>query len=142
MPITLELRHEGRIAFQIYSDPLDMREILAHTERMDREVFDQAALPVYALLDFTRVTRLPRNLLNIAISRMKRPHRMRCGAILVTDNGLVHTLATVAIKVSQSSKVSVCRTQDEAWQAIECLLEAEKLNSSSEVISPTDNGGP
>src|SRR5438105_52679 len=127
MPITLELRCEGRVAFQIYSDPLDMREIMAHTERMDREVFDPARLPVYAILDFTQVTRLPRNLLNIAISRMKRPHRMSHGAILVIDNVLVHTLANVAIKVSQSSEVSVVRTQDEAWQAIEYLLEAEKL---------------
>ena len=142
MPITLELRHEGRVAFQIYSDPLDMREIMLHTERMDSDVFDCASLPVYAILDFTRVTRLPRNLLNIAISRMKRPHSMSHSAILVTDNVLVHTLANVAIKVSQSSEVSVCRTQDEAWQAIEYLLEAEKLNASSEVISPTDNSAP
>src|SRR5438067_108823 len=142
MPITLELRYQGRVAFQIYSDPLDMREIMAHMERMDSQVFDCASLPVYAILYFTQVTRLARNLLNIAISRMKRPHRMSRGAILVIDNILVHTLANVAIKVSQSGEVSVCRTQDEAWEAIEYLPEAEKLNSSSEVISPTDNSAP
>jgi hypothetical protein len=67
---------------------------------------------------------------------------MSRGAILVIDNVLVHTLANVAIKVSQSSEVSVCRTQDEAWQEIECRLEAEKLNSSSEVVSPTDKRSP
>ncbi len=134
MPITLELRREGRVAFQIYSDPLDMREIMAHTERMDRQVFDCASLPVYAILDFTGVTRLPSNLLNIAISRMKRPHRMSRGAILVIDHVLVRTLANVAIKVSQSSEVSVCRTQAEAWREIDRLLEAEKLISHSEVV--------
>src|SRR5260370_34482775 len=142
MPMTLELRYEGRVAFQIYSDPLDMREIMAYTERMDCEVFGRARLPVYAILDFTQVTRLPRNLLNIAISRMKRPHPMIRGAILVIDNILVHTLANVAIKVSQSSEVRECRTQDEAWQEIEYRLEAEHLHSSSEVVSPTDKISP
>ena len=119
-----------------------MREIMAHTEQMDSQVFDCARLPVYAILNFTQVTRLPRNLLNIAISRMKRPHRMSRGAILVIDNVLVHTPANVAIKVSQSSEVSVVRMQDEAWQAIEYLLEAEKLNSSSEVVSSMDKSSP
>jgi hypothetical protein len=104
-----------------------MREIIAHTEYMDHEIFSPAEKPVYSIMDFTGVTRLPSNLLDNAISRMKRPHPMSHGAILVIDNVFVRTIANIAISLSHTDQIMICRTCDEAWREVDRLLEAEKV---------------
>ena len=127
MAVEYEVLKDGRVLWQVYSDPIDMIEVAAHSTKLQREFFDHATQPIHTVSDFSRVTQLPRNIISGSLSIIRNSHPMMGELILITTNRFVTMMARIFKQSAAKNRITLCRTSEEAWDVINNLLEQEKL---------------
>jgi hypothetical protein len=127
LAVEYEVLKEGRVLWQVYTDPIDMIEVAAHSTKLQREFFDHATQPIHTVSDFSKVTRLPRNVISGSLSIMRNSHPMMGELILITTNRFVTMMARIFKRSAEKNRITLCRTSEEAWDVINSLLEQEKI---------------
>ena len=131
MAIEYEVVRDGRVLWQVYTDPVDMIEVAAHSTKLQREIFDNATLPIHTVSDFSKVTQLPRNVISGSLSIIRNSHPMSGELILITTNRFVTMMARIFKQSASRYRITLCRSSVEAWDVITDLLEKEKAIASS-----------
>ena len=128
MGIIIELHREGRVILQIYSDPLDMNDIVEQRERLVIEVLDHATRPVHTVVDALQVTRAPTNLISRGMQSLKQVHPMGGEIVVVTANPLLNRMSEIIKQLTRHYKMHVFKTMEQAWDHIDRILaEEDKL---------------
>jgi hypothetical protein len=128
MGVKAEIHREGRIVVQTYSDPLDMKDIIAQQKWIVTEILDHATKPVHTIIDMLQVKRLPSNMLGHGTQTLKTVHPMGGQIVVVTNSGFLNTMADVFKRIVRNHKVDVFKTMDEAWTYYDQVLaEEDKL---------------
>lgn len=126
LAIQYELARDGRVLWQTFTDPVDMVEVAVHSTKMLRAYFDPATKPIHTISDFSQITKLPSNIISGSVNLVNNSHPMSGELILITKNRFVTLMARVFIQSAPNTKISLCRTLNEAWKIIDQLLEEEQ----------------
>ncbi len=126
MSVQMVPQRDGRVIYQTYVDPVDMREIATEFVKMQRQYLDPATKPVHALINMLGMTHPPANILSGALQLVRKPHPMGGEIILVTSNMFVLSMSNIFKRLVKHSKVSVFTSLDEAWKYADTLLDHEK----------------
>lgn len=134
MPVEVKMERDRRVAVTTYLEPLDMKEIVEANDKSTREHLQFATKPVHSILDFTRIHKLPSNMLSNSLSMAKKLHPMVGALVVVSDSTFINAMAAILSKTPLGRKVITCKTVEEAWGIVERLLaeEAAQPNISSD----------
>ena len=125
MGVKADVLREGRIVVQTYTDPLDMKDIIAQHKWIVEHVLDPATKPVHTIIDMLNVHRLPSNMIGHGSQTLKTVHPMGGQIVVVTNNNFLNTMADVFKRVVRNYKVNIFKTMDEAWQYYDRVLAEE-----------------
>src|SRR5258708_4074386 len=95
MPIENQLLRDGRVILQIYTDPLDMIELIKNVQTLQRDILDHATKQVHTITDATSVTKLPSNFLSGGAASIKNVHPMGGEIVIVTGNNFINMMSNL-----------------------------------------------
>ena len=124
MPVTLEFVRDNRIAVTTISDPLDMRDMASIQEEFRQKVIP-LEFSVYSILDITRLTKLPANMLSISIGTSKNGWDPKLEMILVVSTSAFITGMLTLVRNISARPIVIFKTLDEAWAEVDLRLAAE-----------------
>lgn len=126
MPVNVTLLKDGRVSLTTYTDPLDMKEIAAASEKANNDYLEKATKPVHSIMDFGGVHRLPANILSRSATMARELHPMVGVMVIVTPNTFINMMAHALVRALPTRKILVCSTLDEAWAIIDKVLADER----------------
>ncbi len=126
LAVEYEVLKDGRVLWQVYTDPIDMIEVAAHSTKMQREFFDCTTQPLHTVSDFSKVTQLPHNVISGSLSIIRNSHPMMGELIIITTSRFVTMMGRILKRSAAKNRITLCRTSEEAWDVINNLLEQEK----------------
>src|SRR5450432_2866852 len=124
MPVTLEFVRDNRIAVTTITDPLDMRDMASIQEEFRQKVIP-LEFSVYSILDITRLTKLPANMLSISIGTSKNGWDPKLEMILVVSTSAFITGMLTLVRNISARPIVIFKTLDEAWAEVDLRLAAE-----------------
>jgi|SRR5579859_1206235 len=130
MPIESKLTRNGRVIYQHYLDPLDMRDVLAHFQKYQSEILDHATAPVHIITDTSGLSRLPSHILSGGMSTIRHSHPMGGQIVIVAQGGFINAMAQVFQRMAKNQPVTVVHTLDEAWVYVDKLLASESAGTN------------
>ena len=132
MPIEIQLMREGRVIVEIFTDPLDMDDIVQNLKN-HHEILDRSDKPIHSITDTTGLTRLPSNVLGNSRRSFATAHPLAGVNVVVTSNAFFKVVAELFIKVVPHYKIKIYKTMNEGWAEIDRILaeEQEQLNSKT-----------
>jgi hypothetical protein len=128
MGVKAEVVRDGRVVIQIYTDPLDMKEIMDQYHWIRNEIIEHATKKVHTIIDMRQVTKIPSNMLRHGAQPLKETHPMGGQIVLVINNPVVNALADVFTRIVRNYEIKVYKTIEQAWEYYDRVLaEEDKL---------------
>jgi hypothetical protein len=131
MAIIYHLERNNRVLVRVYTDPLDITEVVKNIYTIHSEILDRATQKVHIISDFSAITQFPKNLLASGTSMDKLSHPMEGALVLVSGNLFLQTLVGVMNKVSVKHKLIGFKTMPEAYAFIDKLLAEEQQSTTA-----------
>ena len=125
MPIEYELSRNGRVIYQRYSDPLDMRDVVAHFHKYQSEILDRASAPIHMITDTTGLNHVPGNILSGGLTTLRQTHPMGGEIVIIARGGFINAMAQVFQRMAKNQTIAVVHTVEEAWVYVDGLLAKE-----------------
>jgi hypothetical protein len=123
MPVTLEVREEGRVLYMTISDPWSVQDILAIQPRT-HDLFAKAQHKIHTLVHVTARS-VPSGMLTARPSSggLSRPSEGQI--VIVGAPALLKAIAEVMFKIAKFTRSSFFDTEEEAWRYLQDILAHE-----------------
>ena len=122
MSIEVERRHNNRLIIVHFIGPLDFGEYQQFVLQIHAELYDQAKQPIHTVLDLSRVSGFPRNVISNALSVSKLKHPNDGLIFFVADNSVIYRFLEIFVRLSKDPNHIIMRTVDAAVMQIEAAL--------------------
>ncbi len=124
VPIELQLLREGHVILDIYTDPLDVKDITKNIPRHN-EIMDRSTHLIHSITDATGLTKLPTNFLSGSTKSLKIVHPMAGINVVVTNNHFLNSIAAMIIKLVPQNNIKIFGTMNAGWAEIDRILVEE-----------------
>jgi hypothetical protein len=123
MPVTLELRENGRVLHYTFTDPWEIGDLTALYPK-SLELLRSANGRLYTLADVRTARRIPSGLLNLRHGpEWSHPNG---GAVAVVGaSALLRTFASIVFRLSRFEQARFFDDEDEAWLYLHRAMAAE-----------------
>ena len=128
MPIQTKFVRDGRVMINTYTEPLEMTEVDAMVDRVNREVLDKAVAIIHTISDVTQIRELPPRMLSGARAVNRKRHRMAGYSYIVVKPGLISAMTRSLLAVLGSKQLQISYSVDDALGKIDQALSQESSN--------------
>ena len=123
MPVSMEIRENGRVVFYQYRDPFNLHELNA-LYLQDENHRNSVDFLVHTVLDMSGVKNLPQGIIGARVGSPVLVHP-RSGVIVVVGAGpLSQSIAGVVLRLTRK-QAHFFKTESEGWDFVRKHLEKE-----------------
>jgi hypothetical protein len=120
MPVHMDIRNEGRLAFWEFSDPWDMEEALTLLKIAEQHMIN-ATFPIYSFVDVREARHIPHGILQLPrLLNWNLPNGR--DVVFVTSSVAIRSMVQLLFRLARSERVVMFNDYDEAWSYIQHLL--------------------
>ena len=122
MPVTMELRENGRVFYYCVRDPLRLSDLIPLYEQ-NRKIRDQSLYPIHAIANLSEVRSLPQEILSLSRISPDITHPRAGYIFAITASPFVRSIVDLLIRLVNSNRFRVFATEGEAWDAMRKVIE-------------------
>jgi len=123
MPVTMELRENGRVLYYTISEPWTLKELMDRYPE-EQAYRDSVAHTVHELVNLSRIGKIPPNAL--AARHIPAFSHSKSGFfVIVSSNILVQRLAQTIFQLARSRQLRFFESEDKGWEFIRQALADE-----------------
>ncbi len=125
MPITVELRENGRVIYAVFTYPYTLEQAIAGRNE-ELRLRDQASGAIHTLINLSQSLKVPNGILRIARNGPSFTHRTRGKLAIVGASFFGQTITKMAAKLAQRPlAVQFFKTEEEAWAYLRQIIAEE-----------------
>ncbi len=129
MPVDIEYLRNNRVAIFRYSNPLTSSELVKAFADFSL-MCNQATAPLHTIIDVSRLTIMPKNILSLIRSSGNSPLRQPMAGvfIVIASTAFLRALVAAIARLAPKARVLVAETMSEAMAMMDRVLDDEQLS--------------
>ena len=132
MPLTFEVRENGRLVCARITDPWTLAE-LETFGRQEKLVRDGSHVVIHSLVDVRGMHRIPPGFLNMARRMPVLNHPTRGHMVIIGASAFATALTETLIKITRAGKIKFFKTEEDAIEYIRKVIAEEAPKTEQKV---------
>ena len=124
MPVTLNIREDGRVAYYVLSDPWETRDLVSLYPE-DNRFRDGVNHLVHTFMNVSGVRRIPSNIISARFNAPAFTHRNSGQLIMIGARTLPRVVTETICRLARYDRVVFFATEEEGWAYVNKLLGSE-----------------
>lgn len=133
MPVTTELRENGRVLYLVYEDPWTIADV-AVIDRQFIDILHQATHPIHALLNVQQIHEFPSGIFTARIE-MILTHPMSGHLAIIGTSNLVRVFGQTMMRLRGFSRARFFNHEEDGWHYLQQIVAEEQSQTNRKAIS-------
>lgn len=124
MPVTMEIRENGQVAYYVLADPWETNDLISLYSQ-DILYRDSVSHVVHTFMNVSGVQRVPSNIIRARIGAPAFSHPNSGSLVMVGAKSFPKAVAQTIFRVAHFERAVFFDTDDEGWSYIRQLVKTE-----------------